>query len=102
MKNITLEEILKRKINYINNHPDGELEDVDQGYISAFSEMLSDLNLSEDEFTKKYLEKLKSHRDIIDSVMDGKIEVSNFGAKSGYANAVSEILGLLNTGYMFF
>ncbi len=101
MKNITLEEIIKRKIQYIKSHPDAELRDVDEGYLSGFGDMLNDLDLSETEFTEKYLKAINDHKDVIDLVMDGETAVSDFGRKSGYCNAVSEILGLLNTDFMF-
>lgn len=100
MKHITLEEIIRRKIAYIQNNPDTELQDVDAGYIRGFSEMLADINLCEADFIAKYSEKIKRHNAQIDSVFEGDLGIPDFGAVSGYTNAVVEILSLLDTKYM--
>ncbi len=101
MKNITIEEIIKRKLAYIKQNPDNELRDVDEGYINAFSDMLTDMNLSESEFVEKYSKSIFAHQSLVDSVMDGERVVADFGRLSGYNNAVVEILTLLDTNYMF-
>lgn len=100
MKNITLEEIIKRKIAYIQSNPDAELRDVDEGYIQGFCEMLGDLSLTEADFTAKYSSKVQCHQEEIDSVFEGNLGIPNFGRISGYNNAIVEILSLLDTKYM--
>ncbi len=101
MKNITLEEIIKRKIAFIEGHPDKELRDVDQGYLLGFKEMLSDMEMSETEFAEKYKKAIGNHNQQIDSVFAGDLKIPDFGKVSGYNNAVLEILSLLDTKYMF-
>lgn len=101
MKNITLDEILKRKIDYIKNNPDNEHADVLEGYILGYTDMKNDLGMSESEFTQKYLGKLSEHMAMIDNVMDGETAVPNFGKSSGYNSAVAEILSLIDANLMF-
>lgn len=101
MKNITLDEILRRKIEYIKNNPDNEHADVLEGYILGYSDMREDLGMTESEFTEKYLGKLSSHISMIDDVMDGETVVPDFGKSSGYNSAVAEILSLIDANLMF-
>ena len=53
--NISLEQILQRKLNYYCSDENQELSSLNSGYIRGFKEMISDISLSEAAFSRKYL-----------------------------------------------
>lgn len=95
--NITLEEIIRRKIEF---HQNNKILDTDEnnGYIRGYSKILNDINMSEDDFIHKYLKVIKS----LDIMFKNHDEsMGNIDELSGYNNAIIEILRLIDEKYMY-
>lgn len=101
--NITLEEIIKRKIKYFINDDDQEAISTNKGYIRGFEEILMDINMPEESFVEKYVDKIKEIQMIFDKVSNSQISLTNEDVDelSGYNNAVVEVLRLLNEKYLY-
>lgn len=93
--NITLENIIQRKILYFQNDDNEELFDMNAGYVRGCNQMLLDMNLTETEFIKKYSDIVKSLKDIFDN------SEGNVDELSGYNNAIVDVLCLLDEKYLY-
>ena len=95
--NITLEEIIRRKIQF---HQDNKILDTheNKGYIRGYIEILDDINMSEDDFINKYLKVLKSLDVMFENYDESK---GNIDELSAYNNAIVDILRLLDEKYLY-
>lgn len=93
--NITLENIIQRKILYFQNDDNEELFDMNAGYVRGFNQMLLDMNLTETEFVKKYSDIVKSLKDMFEN------SEGNIDELSGYNNAIVDVLCLLDEKYLY-
>lgn len=97
MKNITLENIIQRKLRHFQNDDNEELLAVNSGYVRGFNQILSDMNLSETEFIKKYLDIVRNLKDIFENP-EGNDDIDEL---SGYNNAIIDVLSLLDEKYLY-
>lgn len=95
MANITLENIIQRKIRYCENDHDKELIAMNAGYVRGYRQMLSDMNLTEADFTEKYADIVRTMKNAFEKTDCDDEELS------GYNNAIVDILGLLDEKYLF-
>lgn len=93
--NITLENIIQRKILYFQNDSNKELLATNAGYVRGFNQMLLDMNLTETEFIKKYLDIVRSLKDMFED------PEGNIDELSGYNNAIVDVLRLLDEKYLY-
>ena len=97
MGDITLVEIIQRKIRYFENYTDKELLIMNTGYIRGFNQVILDMNLSETEFIAKYLKIVKDLRKVFDSSESS----DSINELSGYNNAIVDTLRLLDEKYLY-
>lgn len=100
MMNITLEQIIHRKIRYYQNETDDELRDMNAGYVRGFEQMLSDMDLSETAFVDKYTSIIKELALTFTS-FEGEKTDTCIDELSGYNNAIVEVLSLLDQKYLY-
>lgn len=104
VQEISLREIIERKVNYIRNstsYKDVELENVKEGELRAYKEIIIDIEaLSEAKFVDKYLKIIEQLKCQFDDVDYGK-QVEQIEQLSGYNNAIVFVLSLLNPKYEF-
>lgn len=106
MYEIRLFEIVKRKLEYIENsdiYKNRDLIYVKEGEIKAYNEILADIEVKEEqEYVEKYLNILRE--------LNKKFEMIDYEAKTndieqerltGYNNAIVSVLTLLNPKYEF-
>ena len=106
MQEIRLFEIVKRKLEYIENsdvYKDRDLIYVKEGEIKAYNEILADIEVKEEqEYVEKYLNilrELNKKFEMIDyEVKTNDIELERI---TGYNNAIVSVLALLNPKYEF-
>lgn len=96
--NITLEEIIKRKIEYFKNDTNEEMNAINKGYVRGFEEMLKDMDIAEETFVAKYTDKVGELAKIF---QDRETISDEIDELSGYNNALVDILGLLNEKFIF-
>ncbi len=101
MVNITLEEIIRRKIYYCQNNVTEDMEAMNRGYICGYTEMLADMYLSEAEFISKYLSILNTLKKEFELIDTEKEPSDNIEQLSGYNNAIVEVLSLLDEKYLY-
>lgn len=106
MVNITLEEIIRRRISYWQNDEFYNLTDDERaGYLRGLSEMLEDMRLEEEVFLEKYLNILRSLSGYFDSQEElAAVErptAQMIEELSGYNNAVVHILTLLDERFFY-
>lgn len=95
--NISLEQIIKRRLDYYRNSKAPELLSLNSGYARGFHQMLSDMNLSEEAFTEKYIKILqKISKETENSETEEAVD-----ELCGYNNAIVDILSLLNIEYFY-
>lgn len=99
--NITLEEIIKRKIQYFKNDTNEEMVVMNKGYVRGFEESLKDIDMAEDDFIAKYVDKVRELAKIFDKFKDGEIISDDIDELSGYNNALVDVLGLLDEKFIF-
>ena len=97
--NITLKEIIERKIRYFSNNTDKYIDTLCKGYIRGFEEMLEDIDLSEDEFIAKYIKKLSELSETIKK--DAENGALDADGLNGYNNAFVDVLQLLDEEYVY-
>lgn len=95
--NITLENIIQRKKRHFQNDSEKELLAVNSGYVRGFNQMLSDMNLTETEFMKKYLDIARSLKVQFENP-EGNDDIDEL---SGYNNAIVDVLSLLDEKYLY-
>lgn len=98
--NISLEQILQRKLDYYTSDENQELSALNSGYIRSFKEMLADINLSEAEFTEKYIGILQKLKSEIESCYEAEPD-EKVDELCGYNNAIVDILSLLDLRYFY-
>lgn len=99
--NITLEEIIKRKIQYHANDTDEELFAMNKGYIRGFEEILKDIDSSEEDFIIKYIGKLRELSKVFEKSRNGEKISDDIDELSGYNNAIVDVLALLDEKLMY-
>ena len=99
--NITLEEIIKRKTQYCKNDTNEEMVAMNKGYVRGFEELLKDIDMAEDDFIAKYVDKVRELAKIFDKFQDGETISDDIDELSGYNNALVDVLGLLNEKFVF-
>lgn len=99
--NLTLEEIIKRKIAFYRKAESSELETMRAGYIRGFEQTLADVGLSEEEFTQKYLAIVRDLEITFDALEQTGRSDEDIDELSGYNNAIVEVLSLLDKRYMY-
>ena len=99
MKNLTLQDIVNRKIQYIKNRSPEEkidFESYDRGSLKASVEILSDLEtLDEKAFVQKYLDFIQANKETKFTLEE---EIEEF---DGYNNFIVSVLMLLNPLYEY-
>ncbi|RUS53035.1 hypothetical protein QI30_15875 [Kurthia sp. 3B1D] len=99
MKNLTLQDIVNRKIQYIKNRSPEEkidFEIYDRGSLKASVEILSDIEtLDENAFVKKYLDFIQANKET-KFILEEEIEEFD-----GYNNFIVSVLMLLNPIYEY-
>ena len=99
--NITLEEIIRRKIYYWLHGSNEELFDMNKGYVRGFEEMLGDIDMSEKEFVEKYTGKINEVKNVFENSSQQEISIEVSDELSGYNNAVVDVLSLLNEQFLY-
>ena len=99
--NITLEEIIKRKIKYCANDINEELQAVNKGNIRGYEELLKDITLSEEEFITKYTAKITELAKLFQEFCAGETISDDVDELSGYNNAFVDVLSLLDPNLMY-
>ena len=98
--NISLEQIIKRRLDYYRDNKDPELLSLNSGYVRGFNQMLADINLNEASFTEKYINVLKNIKEEIETYEN--IETNEtVDELCGYNNAIVDVLSLLNIEYFY-
>lgn len=95
--NISLEQIIKRRLDYYRTDKDQEILSLNSGYVRGFNQMLADMNLNEEAFTEKYIKILQN---ISKETEDNKTEEA-VDELCGYNNAIVDVLSLLNIKYFY-
>lgn len=99
MENLTLQETINRKIQYIKNRSPEEkidFESYDRGSLKASVEILSDIEtLDENAFVKKYLDFIQANKET-KFILEEEIEEFD-----GYNNFIVPVLMLLNPIYKY-
>lgn len=99
--NITLEEIIKRKIYYWSHDINEELFYMNKGYVRGFEEMLDDISMLENEFIKKYTGKINEVKKVFENSSQQEISIEVSDELSGYNNAIVDVLSLLNEQFLY-
>lgn len=99
--NITLENIIQRKILHCQNDTNEELLSMNAGYIRGFNQMLLDMELSESAFITKYLSIVEDLRTIFDCWNEHPKENVDIDELSGYNNSIVDVLSLLNEKFLY-
>ena len=99
---INLKEIIKRKMEYIEKsevYKDIELENVKKGEIKAYTEILNDIEMQNEEmFIKKYSNIVFELNDRLEKTDVNDMEVEQL---TGYNNAIVFVMTLINPKYEF-
>ena len=99
MENLTLQETINKKIQYIKNRfPEEKIdfESYDRGSLKASVEILSDIEtLDENAFVKKYLDFIQANKET-KFILEEEIEEFD-----GYNNFIVSVLMLLNPIYEY-
>lgn len=99
MENLTLKDIIDKKIQYIKNRfPEEKIdfESYDRGSLKVSVEILSDLEtLDENAFIKKYLDFIQANKET-KFILEEEIEEFD-----GYNNFIVSVLMLLNPIYEY-
>lgn len=98
--NISLEQILQRKLDYYRNDNNQELLSLNSGYVRGFKQMIADINLSEVTFTEKYINILQDLKKEIEPY-EGMETDETVDELCGYNNAIVDILSLLDLKYFY-
>lgn len=98
--NISLEQIIKRRLDYYRDNKDQELLSLNCGYVRGFNQMLADINLNEVTFTEKYIYILKSLKEEIETYDNIEADEA-VDELCGYNNAIVDVLSLLNIEYFY-
>lgn len=96
---ISLKQIIQRRIVYCQNDNNQELQFVNAGYVRGFNEMLMDIELSETVFVKKYLNILKDVKKVLDQYDGLKTEekdIKYVDELCGYNNAIVDVLSIID------
>lgn len=99
--NITLEEIIKRKIQYFKSDTSEEMIAMNKGYVRGFEETLKDMNIAEENFIAKYTDKVRELAKTFEKFQDGETNSDDIDELSGYNNALVDVLGFLNEKFIF-
>ena len=103
---INLKEIIKRKMEYIEKsevYKDIELENVKKGEIKAYTEILNDIEMQNEEmFIKKYSNIVCELNDRLEKT-EYKADVNDMEVEqlTGYNNAIVFVMTLINPKYEF-
>ncbi len=99
--NISLKQIIQRRIDYYINDKTEDLLASNSGYVRGFEQMLADIDMVEVEFIEKYTNLTKQvQTDIMfydNDNMDNKV----VDELCGYNNAIVDILSLLDLKLMY-
>ncbi len=101
---ISLKQIIQRRIAYCQNDNNQELQFVNAGYVRGFNEMLMDIDLSETIFVEKYLNILKDIKKVLEKYEDLKTEVKDINYVDelcGYNNAIVDVLSLIDYRFLY-
>ena len=98
--NISLEQIIKRRLDYYLSDKNQELLSLNSGYIKGFEQMLADMDLNENIFTEKYIGILQSLKEKIELYANDEPS-ENTDELCGYNNAIVDVLSLLNITYFY-
>ncbi|MDE5583256.1 MAG: hypothetical protein K2J08_06105 [Ruminococcus sp.] len=96
---ISLKEIIRRKIAYYRQDT---FEDINtkMGYIRGYEEILTDMDMTEENFTEKYLAKISELSTIFEST-DYRGNENFIDELSGYNNAIVNVLAMINEKYRY-
>lgn len=100
VSDISLEEIIKRKIMYYQSDTKTETIQENKGYIRGYKEILEDLHMEESDFTDKYL-KIVSDLDVTFEETDYLGNEELIDELSGYNNAIVDVLRLIDEKYLY-
>lgn len=95
--NITLKQIIQRKIIYYENDKSQENVIVNKGYVRGYNQILVDMDMEEAEFITKYADIVENLKSAFETVK-AEEEIEEL---SGYNNAIVDVLGLLDEKLIF-
>ncbi len=98
--NISLEEIIKRRLDFYRNDKNPEMLSLNSGYVRGFTQMLTDMNLNEEAFTEKYINILQNLKRETESY-EGAATDEDIDELCGYNNAIVDALSLLNIEFFY-
>ncbi|MBR2413534.1 MAG: hypothetical protein IKB13_03465 [Clostridia bacterium] len=98
--NISLEQIIKRRLEHYCNDTTPELLPMNTGYARGFRQMLDDMTMSEEDFLKKYvaiLQQLQKQMEPYDGIdVDETVD-----ELCGCNNAIVDVLSLPDIHYFY-
>ena len=98
--NISLEQVIKRRLEHYRNDSNQELLSLNSGYIRGFNQMLADMNLNEEAFTEKYINILQGLKKEIEPYEDIETD-ETVDELCGYNNAIVDVLSLLDLEFFY-
>ena len=98
--NISLEQIIKRRLDFYRNDKNPEMLSLNSGYVRGFTQMLTDMNLNEEVFTEKYINILQNLKRETESY-EGAATDEDIDELCGYNNAIVDALSLLNIEFFY-
>ena len=97
--NISLKQIIQRRIDYHINDKNEELLALNSGYVRGFRQMLADIDMVEARFIEKYIKIMKQTQIEISSYED--VDNENVDELCGYNNAIVDVLSFLDLSLMY-
>ena len=97
--NISLKQIIQRRIDYYINDKNEELLVLNSGYVRGFRQILADIDMVESRFIEKYIKIIKQTQAEISSFED--VANENVDELCGYNNAIVDVLSFLDLSLMY-